>query len=94
MAEEYSEDPPCRDCLPEILPANREAVTIWGETRTQVIAGMGGIIDINILAVKMVMDMHGIRNQRDCMERVRVMFDEYRAAIEEKQETENAKSEN
>lgn len=69
-----------------------EAVKVWKECRTQVIAGFGGIIDINILAVKMTMDMHGIRDQRACMEKVRLMFDEYRSAIEEKEERENAKS--
>lgn len=43
--------------------------------RSQVLtAGMGDIIDINILAVCKVMDIHGIRNQKQCLEKVRKMF--------------------
>lgn len=84
--------PPCRECVPDVMEANREAVQVWAECRTQVIAGFNGIIDINLLTVKMVMDLFGIKSQRDCMERVRVMFDEYRMALEENQE--NAKPQN
>jgi len=80
--------------MPDVLSANRDAVTIWNETRTQVIAGMEDIIDINILAVKLMMDMNGIKNQKDCMWRVRVMFDEYKQAIDDKREVERAKSKN
>jgi hypothetical protein len=78
--------------MPTIMKANRDAVRVWSETRTQVIAGMESIIDINILAVKLIMDLYGIKHQRDCMWRVRVMFSEYKAVIEEKRERERAKS--
>lgn len=71
------------------MPGNVEAVKVWAECRTQVIAGVGGIIDINILAVKVVMDLHGVKDQRKCMEKVRMMFDEYREAMEEKKDAES-----
>lgn len=72
--------------MPEILPANVEAVKVWGECRTQVIVGVGGLIDINTLAIKMTMDLYGVRDQKTCMEKVRAMFDEYRTALKEQED--------
>jgi hypothetical protein len=66
------------------LPGNVEAVKVWGESRTQVLVGVGGLIDINTLAIKMTMDLYEVRDQKTCMEKVRLMFDEYAAAIREK----------
>ena len=50
----------------------------------QVIAGPGGVIDINLLAVKMAMDLYGVADQPACMDKVRIMFAEYVAAAREK----------
>jgi hypothetical protein len=72
--------------MPEIMDANREAVVIWKETRTQVIPGMTDPPDINILAVGMMMDLYGIENKLDCLSRVRTMFDEYQEILKEKRE--------
>jgi hypothetical protein len=71
--------------MPDLLPVNRDAVRIWEESRTQVIVGMAGIVDINILAVTALMDIYpgGIRNKWDCLQRVRILFDEYRTILEE-----------
>jgi hypothetical protein len=73
------------------MPGNAEAVKIWDRSRTQVIAGVGGVIDINVLAVKMLMDLYGVRDQRTCLEKVRILFSEYLATLKER---EDAKSEN
>jgi hypothetical protein len=43
-----------------------------------IIAPMGGAIDINILAVKAVMDLYGIKEQTDCLERVLFIFRQIR----------------
>lgn len=77
--------------VPDVLPGNVEAVKVWAECRTQVIAGIGGVIDIDIMTVKMVMDLFGVKNQKACLEKVRLMFDEYKDAMKEK---EGAKSKN
>ena len=55
----------------------------------QVIAGAGGVIDINLLTVKMVMDLYGVEDQVHCMDRVRIMFSAYMAAIREKNDDED-----
>jgi peroxiredoxin family protein len=72
--------------MPEIMDANRDAVVIWAETRTQVIPGMNGPIDINILAVSMMMDLYGIEDKLDCLARVRTMYEEYQETLREKRE--------
>lgn len=57
------------------MPENAEAANIFMLTKNQVItAGMGSVIDINIQAVKIMMDLYEIRNQRDCMDKVRTLF--------------------
>ena len=44
-------------------------------TRNQVItAGMGQPIDISIPAIKIVMDIWGIRDQKKCLSKVRSAF--------------------
>ena len=44
-------------------------------TRNQVItAGMGQVIDISIPAIKIVMDLWGIHDQKKCLNKVRSAF--------------------
>lgn len=44
-------------------------------TRNQIItAGMGQVIDISIPAVKVVMDLLGVRDQKTCLLKVRKAF--------------------
>lgn len=37
-------------------------------------AGMGDIIDINLLAIKTAMDIEGIQNQKNCLRKVQKLF--------------------
>lgn len=45
-------------------------------TRRQVVtSGMGGqIVDISIPAIKIAMDLYGVKNQMACLNRVRKLF--------------------
>lgn len=57
------------------MEENQDAGTVYIMCRNQVItAGKGEIIDINIQTVKTVMDLYGITNQRECMEKVTKTF--------------------
>ena len=59
----------------ELLEENAEAAMIYMLTRRQVItAGAGEIVDISIPAVKIVMDLYGVRDQKTCLARVRRVF--------------------
>jgi hypothetical protein len=67
--------PPCRTCRVELLPENEETADVYMLTRRQAITtGMGNVVDINLQAIKTVMDLHGVKNQKECMERVRKAF--------------------
>jgi len=60
------------------LEENRDAGTVYIMCRNQVItAGMGEIIDINLQTVKTVMDLYGVKDQRECMEKVTKTFRHY-----------------
>lgn len=86
LARMNNTEPPCASCFPEIAEADREAATIFQVCANQVIAGVGGVIDINLLTVKMIMDLYGIADQVACMDKVRLMFAEYSAALRDKEE--------
>lgn len=50
---------------------NEDAATVYMMARGQVVtAGMGKVVDLNIPAVKIIMDLYGVSNQRDCLGRV------------------------
>lgn len=69
------EDPPCEKCRVDLLDENHDAGTVYLMCRNQVItAGMGEVIDINLQTVKTVMDLYGVKNQRECMEKVSKTF--------------------
>jgi len=60
------------------LEENRDAGTVYIMCRNQVItAGMGEIIDINLQTVKTVMDLYGVKDQRECVEKVTKTFRHY-----------------
>lgn len=72
-------DPPCNTCRPVLLPENQDAVSVYFVTRNQVItAGMGEVIDISIPAVKIVMDLYGVEDQKSCFQKVLHLFHEFR----------------
>ena len=67
--------PPCGKCRVELLENNQEASTIYMMCRGQVITGgMGGVIDLNFVAVKTVMDLYRVKNQQEVLEKVYKVF--------------------
>ena len=69
------QEPPCETCIVDLLPENRSAAEIYMICRNQVIvAGMGQILDISIPAIKIVMDLYNIQDQKKCLNKVRAVF--------------------
>ena len=65
----------CEKCRVDLLEENRDAGTVYIMCRNQVVtAGMGEVIDINLQTVKTVMDLYGVKNQRECVEKVTKTF--------------------
>ena len=69
------EDPPCESCRVELREENEDAAMVYLLTRRQYItAEQGRIVDISIPAIKIVMDLQGIKDQMGCLEQVRRLF--------------------
>lgn len=65
---------PCESCRVQLVSENEDAAKVLMMVRHQVCEEHtkdGIIIDLSLPAVKIAMDVHGIRNQLDCAERVR-----------------------
>jgi hypothetical protein len=73
---EPPQEPPCRQCRVDLFEENDLAAKVYMMTRRQVVTtGTGGqIVDISIPAVKIVMDLCGVKDQMACLTRVRKLF--------------------
>lgn len=68
-------NPPCAMCMVALSEENADAANVYMLTRGQMISiGEGRVIDISIPAIKIVMDLLGIKNQKDCLIRVMKTF--------------------
>lgn len=87
---DFEMEPPCATCRPELHPDNAEAHAIYLRTCNQLITSMGGVLDINVLAVTTIMDLEGIADRRECMAKVqriaRTVISEQRRDHEAKRE--------
>lgn len=63
----------------QLLDENQAAAAVYMMTRRQVVtAEEGRIVDISIPAVKIAMDLHGVKDQRTCLLRVINTFHHFR----------------
>lgn len=68
-------EPPCKTCRVDLLEDNEEVAFIYLLVRRQVVTvGMGKAVDISIPALKVAMDLYGVRDQKACLNRVRTVF--------------------
>lgn len=72
-------EPACDNCKPVLLSGNQEAVDVYLMSRGQVItAGMGSVVDISFPAVKVAMDLLGVKDQLGCFKKVHHLFHEFK----------------
>jgi len=66
------ESPPCEACRVELAVENEETAAVYMATRRQYItAGQNNVpVDISIPAIKIVMDLRGVKDQESCLSRV------------------------
>lgn len=70
--------------MPVVFLENEEAFNVFPKIYNQLIfAGMGEPVGLNMIAVKAVFDMMGIKNQKNCLEKITHMFDYYFEKIKE-----------
>ena len=65
--------PPCATCRPTLMPENAEAWNVYQRCQGQLIMSYGGPVDINILAVLAMIDLLGIEDRLDCLEKVQAV---------------------
>ena len=66
---------PCATCKVDLLEENDEAASIYMLCQRQVILnGVGEVIDLKFEAVKAMMDLQGVKNQRECFAKVYKTF--------------------
>ena len=70
------EDPPCHECRVVLMDENEEVGNIYMITRGQIITmgEHGHTVDISVPAVKTVMDLHGVKKQKECLNTIRKLF--------------------
>lgn len=70
--------PPCEECWVDLAEENEEAARIYQIVRGQIITRFNGqaddVIDLNYQAIKVVMDMYNVKNQRAVFEKIRKTF--------------------
>ena len=67
--------PPCESCRVVLREENEDVATTYMIARRQYITAENGrIVDISIPAIKVVMELYGIRNQKECLARVMRLF--------------------
>jgi len=57
-----------------LAPENEEAAQVYMSARNQIVTTGMGIADISIPAVKVVMDLYGVKDQVGCLNQVRKLF--------------------
>lgn len=70
--------PPCEECKVDLNEENQEAAAIYqlvrGQIRTRHNGQYDEVVDLDYSAVKMVMDLYGVRDQKEVFEKVRQTF--------------------
>ena len=79
MYKKKGEDPPCDTCMPKVLPENQEVWHIYLRVKNQAIMSMGGPVALDYNAVKLIMDMYKVEDQKTCFERVVNLWDRIRS---------------
>ena len=76
--QKKNEEVPCDTCIEPLFEENIDAIKVYFITQNQLIISMGQIIDLDINAIKIVMDLYEVRDQKRCLEKVMELFNYFR----------------
>ena len=73
---EINEDPPCKTCLPVLLPENQIIYSIYSRVCGQHIMGQAGPVDLQLEPIFKVMDLMNIKkeNRLFCMDMIQKAY--------------------
>jgi len=62
------EDPPCEDCLPELIPENYQVYEIFNIAQSQHIIAFNKIIGLRLSPIFHLLELYGIDDQKRYIE--------------------------
>ena len=84
-------EPPCEECIPELFPENKDAFDVYIKCQNQTLQSNGGVIDINFVAINVILDIFEIENKQSVFEKVVTAFHHFLSIDREKEKKNNAK---
>ncbi len=85
MHERMKKDCPCDICIPPLLSENKETFDVFMQCQNQVImSGSGNVVDINFVAIKVMLDLYKIENQQNVFDKIVKVFHHFLAEDREK----------
>jgi len=70
----YGKEPNCEECIPKILPENREIVNVYLHVHNQHIMGFSGPVDLNLSSLSFVMDVLDVKDKKYVFEKVHRVY--------------------
>lgn len=72
----YNKNAKCKDCIPEILPENRQIIEVYTLIQNQHIMGFNGPVDLNLLSLDFAMNIVGVKpkNKNDVFNKVYMLY--------------------
>lgn len=66
--------PNCEQCIPALLPENKEVFDIFTTVQNQHIMGFGGPVDLNFQSVEFIMNLNGVENKKEMFSKVYKLY--------------------
>lgn len=87
----YNKEPNCDECIPKVMPENKEVFDLFIMVRNQHIMSFGGPIDLNFNSLKVAMEAMGIENTKETFNRVHKLYHTSLALVMAKAEADKDK---
>ena len=63
LHEQWGKEPKCKECMPVLMPGNKDAVKTYLLCRDQMIMSMAGPVALDIRAVEIAMNRCHVKNR-------------------------------
>ncbi len=70
FADKIPPETPCETCRVDLLEENEEAAICYMQARGKGVTVGERVVDLSIPAVKILMELAGVKNHRECMNKV------------------------
>jgi len=70
----YDKTPKCDICMPQIMDDNIDVINVYVRVQGQHIMGMSGPVDLNLVALRIVIDTLDVGNKEYVFDRVHNLY--------------------